>query len=808
MLPLVAVRATGFEAELVESLASPQSVAAIAPVLAAEREAAAMAERLSVALERLATQAHARGDHRHARQLRRALRRLAAGEPIPAEVVDQLPDGLRADVPDWHAVLVRRDERAAAARERFTSELTDRRQRLRAMVGRPDLQEALLLFSPEAFAAAERYGRHGGGPQRTSRIREVERRLVTYLQRLCLKNETNSFFGPVNYGRIDPASQDNLTWRRRPEGLAERVAFAAHWMVQELADAVGAEPSVRPHLRPRRASGDLPEHTLATVDPVTARLHQLADGRRTLAELAAVLGEPWQQTWPRVERLRDAGALVTGPVIPADVADPLGWLVDWLTGLPAGCAARERWQPVAARLAGLVAEFGTATLNRRRALLTTLETEFQAACGRQARRHGGRMYADRSLLYEECRGDLESVTIGGDLARDVAGSLAPVLRLAESYAGLRWLRDQQAATALWRQLAGPVGGPVPLRDYLRALAARPDSTAAGEPQGSEVDGGDELATFEGELVRLVRERTDGRVARLRGEELPVPKLPEHAAVPRITSLDLMIAAADQAALNRGDYRLVTGEMHAQPLIWAFPTGHFLSSDQRRELAEELHAAVTAGPDPDLVTVIAHTRSSKVYPYPLPGHVVELRPRLPVADAIPVTEVVVRARGQGVCLWADRVGWLRLYPPLRRRRDGLDPVAPFAYPAVELPVVDCGVHTPQVEVDGVVLQRERWVLPGGSRLGRPGDDFDRFRSVWRLKQRVALPDRVFVRVPQERKPVFIDFTNVLLVELFAHLHQMSAHLVVTGMLPDTDQLWLTGGRGRHTCEFRTIAVGAR
>lgn len=798
LLPLLAVRTTGFEVELVEALRFPESVAAVAPVLAVDRELAALARWLPDAVRKAADAARRQGRAHDARELARCRRRLAAGEPLPEAGQAAMSAELATASAGWNALLARRQRLCDAARRTFDDELRRQRHRLRETVARVDVREALLLLSPAVRVAADRYLATPVA-DRTTRTREIERRLMSYLQRLAVKNETNSFFGPVNYGRIDPQSEPNLRLRRTGE-LAGRVTFAAQWVVQELADAIAADPSVRPHLRPRRGVRGVPP---AAGDRSVARLYALSDGGRSVAQLAAVLGEEWPRTWRRASELAEAGFLVTGLLVPPDLSDPLRWLLGWLSGLPADCPARRRWQPVAAGLAARIAAFATAGPDQRPARLAELEQEFQSLGQRESRRHGGQMYADRGLLYEECRGDLASVVFGGAVAADLTTRLEPVLRLAETEAVRQWQRDQRAATALWRRLAGPDGSPVPIRDYLRELAARPIPAGGGGE-----DAADELDAYHDQLRQLVRKHSDGRVARLRGDDLPAP--PAVAAVPepapwRLTSLDLMIEAAGPGALARGDYRLVVGEVHPQPLIWAFPTGHFLTAEQRRELDGALRAVVAAHPAGAEAVSIAHTRSSKVYPYPLPGRVMELRPRLPTTGAIPISDVEVRPRDGGVCWWSDRAGWLRLYPPLRRRHDRLDPVAPFAFPAAVPPLIDCGEYTPRVEVDGVVLQRERWVL-AGSRFGRPGDDFDRFLAAWRFKQRHGLPDRVFVRVPHERKPVFVDFANAFLVELFAYLCRPSTTVVVTEALPDLDRQWLAGPRGRHTCELRTIAVG--
>lgn len=738
--PVVVVRTTGFSVDLLAPLRFTETVAAIRAVLDADREVAGHVARITAVIR------ERRNDKEIRRELDRARRKVAAGQPISA--TDLLGD-------DYNAALARRDELVEIARKAYEQELPRRRRALAEAVSRPDVQEALLLSSPDMLATTRRYTA-SFDERRTADVRKVERRLAAYLQRLAVKNETNSFFGPVNYGHLTDHAE-NLVVRRN--GPVRRHVFAAQWMVEALASAIGADPAVRPHLTPRRKAGQDTE------------LHRLADGTRTTTELARLLGLGEDEAWHRIL----AAGLVTGPVVPPDVADPLGWLADWAARLPG-----EHWRTVLARFAEMITSFATADLAGRERLLAAIEHEFTEITGEPARRNGGRMYADRSVLYEECRGDL-TVDIGGRLREDLLQRVQPVLRLAEANGILRWRRDQAAALRLWQRLARD--GAVPLLRYLRELAAHPVSTTES----------DELEEFTTALRDLVIARSDGEVARLTADELPIPPLPETL---RLTSLDLMLTA--------DDHRVVVGEVHAQPLTWAFPMGHFLSDADRAQLRSDLHGVVDGH---DLAT-FAHTRTSKVYPYPLPGAVLELRPRLPEATPVPAVDIEVVRDEHGLALRTPKHDLLRLYPPLHQRDDPLDPVAPLAHPAIVPPVVDCGEHTPRIEIDGLVLQRERWVLPGGGLVGnQPDKDFARFLAAWRMKERVGLPDEIYVRVRAERKPVLVAFDNGFLVEIFDHLSRLADEVVVTEALPSTSQLWLDGPDGRHTCEFRTIAMGA-
>ena len=62
--------------------------------------------------------------------------------------------------------------------------------------------------------------------------------------------------------------------------------------------------------------------------------------------------------------------------------------------------------------------------------------------------------------------------------------------------------------------------------------------------------------------------------------------------------------------------------------------------------------------------------------------------------------------------------------------------------------------------------------------------------------------MFVKISGEPKPVFLDFRSYFLVEAFEALFTGEKEAVMTEMLPDVDQLWLTDHQNRAvTAELR-------
>ncbi len=142
-------------------------------------------------------------------------------------------------------------------------------------------------------------------------------------------------------------------------------------------------------------------------------------------------------------------------------------------------------------------------------------------------------------------------------------------------------------------------------------------------------------------------------------------------------------------------------------------------------------------------------------------------------------------------------------------DGLAEVSPHAWcehhPSYAVP---SDVHSyPRMSVGAVVVARRSWYMRASDApcADAKGSDFEEFRGIARWRESLGLPQHVFVRTlgtprdPNEgvegywrrllgAKPQYVDWTNPLLVRLFAKLTRAdpAARLVINEMLPDFSQ----------------------
>jgi hypothetical protein len=116
----------------------------------------------------------------------------------------------------------------------------------------------------------------------------------------------------------------------------------------------------------------------------------------------------------------------------------------------------------------------------------------------------------------------------------------------------------------------------------------------------------------------------------------------------------------------------------------------------------------------------------------------------------------------------------------------------------------GPHTPRVTIDQMVISRETWrpTLAESGLMGATSEG-ERFLAARRWRQALGLPDRVFVAVASEIKPMFIDLTSPQYVASLFHM--LSAARVASGdevrlsvseMLPLPGHAWVPDAEGRR------------
>jgi lantibiotic biosynthesis dehydratase-like protein len=825
------LRGAGLPAATVLQLAAPALAAAADRLLQLEREAAASRAAAVSAANASLDDLHRGGEpfdrERHTLLLR-VIQALKKGKRPGA-----VPDGpLAAAVARVEAADAELAVRRAELASLYEQAVAQSSAELARIADWDLFREAVLWQNPETVGLALDgiLSPETAGSPRSSRRRQREEMIASYLQRYCVKNDTIGFFGPVGWAELVEDGPP-VAVEPGPALLAERQVYFESWCVEALAEKLARDLPLRPWLAPRLRRGlalvgaqlHAPGRRAVPLDPLQARLLRSCDGQRTARALAAELiadpavpVEREEQVFRQLQALADLGALIwtlevplelhpertlraaLGSIEPAELRDKALAALDEL---------EDRARRVA-RAAGDPAALESA--------MKELATTFESLTGKAPRRHHGKLYAARGLVYEECRRDV-SVRFGPGLLAALEAPLALVLASARWLAGELTRRFAERLTALHAGLQARTGSATVdsaalVREGFATLFKPGQRDRCFVEAQSELQArwaavlGWSGAPAGAPLCRstsAIRERCAAAF----------PSAGPSWGLVRYFSPDLMIAAPGEAAFRDGDFQAVLGEIHpTNTLSWScFVSQHPNPDELLRMIERDLRGE---GGEPLLVPQFPRDRWVQrmnvhlVLPGFLRYELLEQGPVHPPCRALPAGAAVVREVG----------GALRV-----ESRDGA-----IRFPAYELfalPLTqECSrilgallppaPHRPRVTIDDLVVARESWRFPMRE-LGFAGlhEPRERFLAARRWAREHGLPRFCFYKVPRERKPCFLDLESPIYVDLFAKLVRGAARaaeegdvLAVAEMLPTFDQTWLTDAQGqRYTCELRLVAI---
>jgi hypothetical protein len=684
---------------------------------------------------------------------------------------------------------------------------------IRAIAADPLFREAVVWQNHTLIGKLTRLaeGRTSGASRparRAIRRREAEDLVARYWQRYCGKNETVGFFGPVTWVTIDPDQPETKVTTGQRLTRTRRVYFE-YWALERLAATLAADPRIRPWL------------------PVRRRAHLTLDGRRVLRvfepplELSAAAAALMKECDGRpahdivagapdlmklLERLAELDVVHWGFDLPYDphaqaaLRDGIAALAD---PRAKDLAGGQLGRLDAAREA-VVAAAGDA--DRLAAALTRLDTEFTQITGDEPARRPGQAYAGRRLCYEETVRDID-ITIGRPVLDAIARPLAAVLPAA------RWLSvalmDAYSAafTGLYRKAAAEDGPAVPLaRIYPDAIgllwggasgpdgAGNPADTVAAEftRRWSTVFGLDDLPAGTPQIT-------------VAGEDIASAVAATFAAAgpgwpaARVHSPDLHISAPSVAALNRGEVTAVLGELHA-----TWPTANSAAFVDRHPEPRRLYDAYTADIGPQF---------RPLYSTAWPGYSGRIAPLLGRTDrqlaavatlgadparVVPVSSLtIVESGGEPIVRHHDGRTW-----PLWE----VFAVAIGSLGTRLFQLTEGRAHSPRITVDRLIVARQTWrTTIGATGLARRHGDSARYLAMRRWRRELGLPERVFVRIATETKPVYADFTSVRYVSNLCTMLRSAwmrsgdeVKLTISELLPLPADAWVPDAAGRRYC----------
>ena len=708
-------------------------------------------------------------------------------------------------------------EQAVTAYQRaFVLDLEAARAQLRASARLPRFREAVTWQNPAALEHGIDHLLASPAPAANRKTREREALITSYLQRFCAKNDCIGFFGPMGWAEIDDG-EEAISSRPGEPWLGRRTVYFECWAIDALAETLAADERLRPWLRPRRwphldVDGLVvraPNRPPFPVSEPEVALLRRCDGRSTVEELCRAAGQAGAVEVPELLRgLCERGLLSLGFELPLQ-AHPERALRRDLERIGEPDLRRE----ALARLVELerardAVSAAAGDADRLRRALGDLRVAFARQTGRSPSRLPGRHYAGRGLVYEDCVRNLD-LRIGRGLMRRLGEPLSLVLQAARWFVAAVAARYLEALTALHEELGEGPSAEVELAD----LWFWSQSLFFGTEERP-VDAARRELTRRWASV-LAADPT-ARRRRYRTEDLRAPVASLFAAPgpawpsARVHSPDVLLAAADEEAIRRGDFLLVLGELHvARNTIntACIIQQHDDPARLRRDIATDVRDRMVVPVLPKTwPRVTSRTRPGLAPPSSLRFSFGPDSGEEPPVRSEPITAFVVCRGGAGPHVrhrgTGERLGLLDVFSHL------LGDVVAQAFALVpEAP------HVPRIEIDGLVAQRETWraraeELP----FSLERDEAARFLGCRRWARGLELPRWVFLGSPAEPKPICIDLESIACVELLCRVVRRARAsgtqqpLTVAEMLPGPEHAWLRDASGeRYLSELRFVAV---
>ncbi|HEY6806348.1 MAG TPA: lantibiotic dehydratase [Pyrinomonadaceae bacterium] len=815
------LRATGFPVDTVLKLTADGCIDDLRKLLEAEAESEQRRNEALAATRAAFEPLRFADEKTERRRLSKAIGSLNKSKPPAAE---SFAGEIRSLLESYRVAHERQVQLDASFREKYKESLSEIAKAISTIASESRFQEAVIWQNRRAFnTAVLEFLRKADTRLDNSRHRQHLELIASYLQRYSLKNDTIGFFGPVGWATFDPGSE--FSARPGKDLIATRTVYFEAWCIDELVEGLNKFPQLRPWMAPRpvpylHLEGNtlhLPKARPIQLTGPQALALRLADGKKAAREIAAALKIrfPYEikneaESYKVLEFLQSR-ALISWKFEVAPGMYPERALRKLLESID-DVALRERaLKPLdELELGRQAVARASGNPEKLQQALDELDANFERLTATASTRAAGQMYAARTLVYEDCRRDVD-VQVGQELLQRMGPPLSLLLTSARwfTFQVAEYYRDiyQKIYTELVNETkSAQVSGALfwyRTHDYLM--------------ESSLIGSNHVLPEFQRRWAELLPTSADQKQVSFTVEDLK-PKVEKLFAAPRPGwssgrhhSPDVMVAAKSAEAIRQGDYELVLGEFHlgtntlrGSLFVLQHPNPDEIFQAVERDMPElglrinppKSWPGLTARTTPVLLPSenwwLLVTHDSLVHPE---------------KHNLPIGSMVVERVGENL---------------IAKTRDGrlrFDIIEAFAdvfssSTTSKFKLFASAPHTPRVTIDDMVVSRESWMFAVSEMpFANEETDSQRFLEAARWAKQHGLPQYVFVKSPVEVKPFYVDFNSPVYVDIFAKVVRRTGAakgdetlIAVSEMLPAHEHAWLTDAEGRHyASEFRIVAV---
>jgi Lantibiotic dehydratase, N terminus len=462
--------------------------------------------------------------------------------------------------------------------------------------------------------------------------------------------------------------------------------------------------------------------------------------------------------------------------------------------------------------------FACAGMPERLGIYRRMTEKFQALTGRDAVRNEGTVYGDRMIIYEDCSYAVCDLRMSKKTERKLVADWAGLLEIVCYPGQLRQQVERQVLARWMRDQFGNVGI-VGFEQVNESLL--PDVVCRLTTE-AETEWRQRSSPYFQAAHGLLSGRESVPEVAVTGQDLElvwsaVRSDPIHPW-PCLISPDFMVHASSMEQINDGEFQTVMGDLHSALGVDGFYA--------------RLHPRPSAFQADLLLAVKEHAPNYQAVNFVCaPANKTSLATEIPIPEiaweqTTPALQPQISPSSLYFDLSADNLQLFSYDDNLQLfsydyekpvyicsripRKLRLFALQTFSVPPCGLEYFHAALlhrrqHVPRIRQGDAIFFRETWKIPAARLLqsAHAASSAQCFAAIQMLAAEFGWPRHVFIKIPGERKPYFVDFENWLLVDMI--LRQVkkvpAAEILVSEMLPPPDSLWLIDSRGRHTSELR-------